>query len=326
MAANYTGPGTATDPTDLLKNQILPWLVAQGWTTDKSQADGAGWRVHIHKGAQYVHFRSVVNETSGIWGGGQYGGASICYGIAMYASTGYNGALAWNLQTGGPIGNGGSNTVGVGMTLPVGAVTSTHFFDDGADNIMIVVERSSGIFTHLGWGNAAGIGTAVTPFFLGSNSGYYAFCYNSGEGFTTSSLCPGSTADAFAGVDLFIKKDIDAFTGKWIGCSTVTGAAQGHTGKKGSTSVAGGATAPPASIPTFAGLSARSVSSYNGQPALLPLTVYVERDAGGYSQVCVLPSVWRCAAVAAGFAAKSVYAVGAKNYMLFPNFAVLKGS
>lgn len=323
MAANYSGPGTATDPVDLLKNKILAWLLAQGWTQDMSQVDGSGWRVHVHKGSLYVHLRAFVNEST-VWASGM---TSAGYGIALYCGSGFNGAVAWNLQAGGPLGNGTSNNVGVGIQLPAGAVTTTHFFDDGSDNIEIVVERSAGVYGHLGWGKAAqpGAGTAQ-PYFLGSLCGYYIPIASAVPGATLTAFCPGGQSDALGCTAGFIKTDVDSFTGKWLGFNNQTTAGfQGYTGKN-AFSVVPANQNPVTGIPGLAALISRATSSLNQQPNLLPIQIHAARDAGGYSPIATIPSVFFANATAHGFAAGSVYAIGGTNYMLFPYFAVVKGS
>src|SRR5262245_16044897 len=132
MAAAYQ-TGTATDPIDLL-NVLVTWLQAQGWTLDSSATDGSGKRAHLHKSSDYVNLRAAVNEA--IWPNLS---GSAFYGIGLYMGTGYSGASGWAAQAGGPIKNGGSDTVGASMRLASGAITAYHFFDDGSDNVVVVV-------------------------------------------------------------------------------------------------------------------------------------------------------------------------------------------
>jgi hypothetical protein len=320
MAANYTGPGTATDPIDLVK-KILTWLVSQGWTQDMSQADGAGWRVHAHKSGVYVNMRACVNEST-VWAGGQ---VQAGYGIGLYTGSGFNSASAWNAQAGGPVGSGQSYTVGAGINLPSGAVVATHFFDDGADNVTIVVERTSGVFGHLGFGAAAEHGSgSARRFFFGSVSGFYMTYGGSIPGTLLTAYCPGSNNDGSSAANGFVKADVDAFTGKWISTGNSTETTKGYTGKFAPTGIPG--LSIPTGIPTMAGILARSTSSLNSQPNLLPIQIFAERDAGGYSPLVTLPSLAATNATTKGFAVTSVYSIGATNWMLFPNFAVVKGS
>src|SRR6185369_15629320 len=135
MAAAYQ-TGTATDPVDLL-NTLATFLSGQGWTIDSNTTDGSGKRVHAHKGSDYVNLRAAVNEA--IWPNLS---GSAFYGIGVYMGTGYNGSNGWAAQAGGPIKCGGSDTVGASMRLASGAITAYHLFDDGSDNITLVVERA----------------------------------------------------------------------------------------------------------------------------------------------------------------------------------------
>ena len=76
-----------------------------------------------------------------------------------------------------PVASGTSAPVGVGMRLSAGPFLNYHFFSDAAgDNIVVVIEQTSGLFKHLGWGkslNKAGTYTGGAYFF-GVASGYYA--------------------------------------------------------------------------------------------------------------------------------------------------------
>jgi hypothetical protein len=60
MAASYQ-TGISSSPTNLLQT-LVTWLTNQGWTMDMSQADGSGWRAHLHKSGVYVNLRSAMNE------------------------------------------------------------------------------------------------------------------------------------------------------------------------------------------------------------------------------------------------------------------------
>lgn len=316
MAANYT-TGTATSPIDLLQ-KIVTWLVAQGWTSDSSVSDGTGWRAHLHKGTRYVNFRAVMNEV-GIWGGGQY---AVGYGLCMYTGSGYSGASDWNSQAGGPIGNGQTYTVGVGMPLSAGPFVTHHFFDDGSDNIMIVCEKTSGVFVHLGWGTMAMIGGTGAPYFFGSTSGYYSL----GAGITASAYCPMAVGDGVNGACGFIKLDVDTFTGKWVNIFTyATYAFLGGTGWQAQTSINGGQSTTT-EFPRYDNLKNFATPALNSQPVLLPLHVFVDRAAGGKSMLGTLPSMFASNATNYGFSNLAVYQIGATNYMIFPNFAVVKGS
>ena len=68
----------------------------------------------------------------------------------------------------------------------------------------------------------------------------------------------------------------------------------------------------------------RLTSALSNQATLLPIHLYANRDAGGVSLWATVPSLYCANAVGNGFAAKSVLALGADSYMLFPNFAVKK--
>jgi len=331
MAAAYS-TGSATDPTDLL-TKINTWLVAQGWTTDSFVTDGAGKRMHCHKGANYVNMRSAINEAP--WP--NLGGAAF-YGIALYMSTAYSGANGWAAQVGGPVKSGGTDLVGASTRLTAGALTAYHLFDDGTDNITIVVERAGSLFTHMGFGVAfAKSGTWTGgPYFYGALAGMFG-----GTGVTVmgdssnSAGAPGAYIAPFninAGLSqghaLFVRVDVDTFTGKWVSCGAVsTVANEGYTGKLGGTGITydSATVVGPVDYPSYGFLlTGHLVSAFNAQVLLLPVRVHAQRDAGGWSFLGEIPEVFCCRGVGNGWAAASIQSINGKNYMAFPNFAVRK--
>src|SRR5712664_571126 len=107
--------GTPTSPTNLLQT-LVTWLVSIGWTQDRSAVEGSGWTATLHHNGNYVNLRAAMNE-SVIWQS-NYGTAH--YGLHMYLGSGFNGANLFNNQAGGPIANGTTQPIGVGMQLTAG--------------------------------------------------------------------------------------------------------------------------------------------------------------------------------------------------------------
>ena len=333
MAAAYQS-GTATDPTDLLA-KLVTFLTGQGWTIDANGADGAGKRVHAHKGSDYVNLRSAINEA--VW---PSLGGSAGYGIALYMGTGYSGASGWAAQAGGPIYSGGSALIGSAMELGSGAITAYHMFDDGSDNIVLVVERSGGIFTHLGFGRSLTKSGTWTggKYFFAAKAGYnLALSGIMGDSGTSAGapfcISQPYNISSFAqqGSAGFVQIDVDSFTSKWVGFSSsgVSFPQDGYTGKLGHSGADYNATGTGAivttDIPGVTKLVRHLVSAQNAQAVLLPIRLYVQRDAGGWSHIGLVPNLTYCSAVDAGqFAAASLYTVNGKTFMLFPRFAVRK--
>lgn len=333
MAANYAS-GAATSPTDLL-NLLVTFLTTQGWTIDANATDGAGKRVHAHKGSDYINLRSVINEA--VWPGL---GGNVGYGIALYMGTGYSGASGWAAQAGGPIRTGGTETVGAIMILPSGAISAYHFFDDGADNIVVVVERSGGLFTHMGWGPSLKKSGTWTggAYFFGSNMGKEATpITNPVMGDPSNGAgCPGAIIGAYSttsnnidGHAFFVRADVDSFTGKWIACSgNNTTSTEGYTGKLGVTGIDYTTTPEliPTDVPSYQRLLlGRTVSAFNSQSLMLPVRVHVNRDAGGYSFIGEIPNVFACSASPnGGVATSSILTIGSRDFMVFPHFVVRK--
>lgn len=333
MAAAYLA-GNATDPTDLL-NQIATFLVAQGWTQDSNVTDGAGKRAHLHKGSDYVNLRSAINEA--VWPNLS---GTTGYGVHVYMGTAYSGASGWAAQTGGPKASGTSDTVGACMELGSGAITAFHFFDDGSDNIVVVVERSGGKFTHIGFGRTftkAGTWTGGAYFF-GAKAGKFLSTSGIMGDPNTSAPPPFGMSQPFNvnsslqnGCAAFVRVDVDSFTSKWVGFSCTnssgTGPQEGYTGKLGHSGIDYNDSQEmvPTDFGSYARLQTHLVSAFNAQAVLLPIFAYAQRDAGGWSMVGQAPNVFVSHAVDSGqFGAGTIQTVNGKNYMLFPRFAVRK--
>ena len=191
--------GSATSSTDLVQ-QLVTWLVGLGWTQDRSAVEGSGWTATLHNNGNFVNLRAVENESAQPW---HFNNGSAHYGVHMYLSTAYSSGQPFNNQaTGAPIASGGSFPVGVGMQLSAGPFPNYYFFADAtADNIVVVVEKTSGLFVFIGWGLSIQKAGAFTggPYFFGTASGYYTSFTGSGAnspGFTVSSDPPCAGRDA----------------------------------------------------------------------------------------------------------------------------------
>ena len=329
MAASYS-TGTATSPTDLLQ-KLVTWLVAQGWTQDASAADASGWRAHLHKSGLYVNLRSSMNET--IWNYQDAAG----YGIGFYLGSGYSGASSWKAQAGGPVQSGTSNTIGAGMRLGSGAITGYRFFDDGNDQIVIVVEKSPGIFVHMGWGptlTKVGYSSAY-PFFFGSSSSYYNCSDPSSggpwPGHESTANCPMAQSMNFAGQVLscaFVKVDAAVFSAQWVSNGSATTTSAGYTGgqHRCALEAATGAPAAQTGHPNYAQIKTRAWQTQYPGALLLPLHNFVAMASGRYAPIGYPSTVFFCAAFGHGFAAGETYFVGSDLYMIFPNFVVKKAA
>lgn len=343
MAASYE-TGISSSPTNLLQT-LVSWLVGQGWTSDMSQADGSGWRAHLHKGSLYVNLRAAENER--IWpaASGYHDRGDGGYGIGIYLGTGFDSGAAWHLQASRPERSDGT-TAGCGMNLPSGAVAGYHLFDDGADNITVVVERSPGIFCHMGWGPA--LGAAGQPeafwYFHGSSSAYRNTDDAVGQnrrGITLTAWPPCSHGDedpASSGgssgdqvhSQTFVRVDATTFAGRWVGDGNHVSLGYGYVGRflrdALNLNPASAGACGEGDFPGYRYVLDRVHQTAYAGALLMPLHVYVETSTGRYAPAGHHPSVYWCTAVGHGFAAKTVYQVGGVDYMLFPHFAVLKGA
>lgn len=325
--------GSASSSTDLLQ-KLITFLAANGWTQDRSAAEGLGWTVSAHLGSMYAHLRAAENESS-IWQA--MSSSSACYSVDLYLGTGFTSGHVWNNQTAGAPLGAGSQPIGVAMRTSAGPFSNYYFFcDSGGDNVTVVLERTPGLFTHLGWGSSlqkAGSWTGGAYFF--GSSGGFDIASAAGAnvpGFTATSACPGVNGSAFNSANGYVRADVDSFTGKWIGIwYGASGADQGFTGKSGDSSVFGGGTMKT-NFPIYAEAAAANrfqfvqTSEQDGRSNLLPVYWWALRDgtATGWSLLGSLPNVFWSNAVGSGFSNADEYSIGAQTYKMFPNFAVLK--
>jgi len=345
MAAAYQ-TGISSSPTNLLQT-LVSWLTTQGWTTDASTGDGSGWRAHLHKGSLYVNLRAAMNENIWPYNGDYHDVGAGGYGIGLYLGDGYDGGEAWHAQSGRPTRPGDGSTSGCGMNLPAGSVSAYHLFDDGNDNIIVVVERSPGVFCFVGWGPAlADLGQPEDfPYFFGS-SGAVLNTLDTDPGgdrggINISAYPPMSHADqevsSYTGssdrghATAFVRVDADTFDGRWVCNCEDPDDGYGYTGRLSRCSVNVGPALDAAidvgEYPSFAGLENRVHQSAYAGALLLPIHTFVLTDPGGrWAPIGYPPQVFWTEAVGHGYAAGEVYQVGGDDYMLFPHFAVRKGA
>jgi len=309
--------GTASSPVDLLQ-KLATWLATIGWTVDSSASDASGWRMHVHKGSVYANFRAAMSETAVSIFDNTYYSTTSWSGICLYLGSGYNGLNNWKTQPGGPVADGYSSTVGSVAPMAIGSVVAYHFFADSTgDNIIVVVERTAGVFTHFGWGTSLEKIGAWTggPYFYapcGGRMGQQAVS-NPSPGRLYSCACPF----VYGEMNGYVRADVDSFTGKWIGyTSNETPGVTGYTGKNGASSVS---TTYGTGVPSISGLYAnRYTNQLNGQSLLVPIHLTAARDGGLASYLGIVPHIFLSNACAKGFTPSAIYAHGVDNYMLFP--------
>jgi len=349
MAAAYT-TGISSSPTNLLTT-FVSWLTGQGWTLDSSTGDGSGWRAHLHKSGLYVNMRAAMNER--IWMRDDdpdplyrdYGDGG--YGIGLYLGTGYSGSLEWYEQAGAPIHPPDGYSVGCGINLPSGSVAAYHFFDDGSDNIIVVVERSPGIFAYFGFGaDLSEVGQPEDfPYFFGSACASYnthdgANPDSDGYGTELSALPPMSHQNrhrSYSGTltyvqpTAYVRVDAATYSARWIHNGVSETANFGGTGRFMRCALnlnpATDGTIDEEEFPGYIHILDRTHQTAFAGALLLPLHNYVLTDPGArWAPIGYAPSIYWTEAVGHGYAAGDVLAVGGVNYMLFPHFAVVKGA
>lgn len=326
--------GSATSSTDLLQ-QLVTFLVANGWTTDLSASEGLGWRAHLHKSGNFVHLRAAENEA--VW---QSHTAGTAYGVHIYTGTAFNSGQPWNNQaTGAPVQSGTSIPVGGAAVTSVGPFTNYYFMtDSAANNIVVIIEVTPGLFAYVGWGLSLVTAGTITggAYFFGSANGFISNDAAPGAnqpGYTSTSACPGTNGDSLIDAPVcWVRADVDSFTGKWISIGPSTTAIEGYTGKAGASSVKAHGIGATTTIPGYAQtdtateFQALQTSAQDGRANLLPVYLWALRDSTstGFSMLGSLPTVFCSNGVGNGFSNASEYAIGAQTYKMFPNFAVLK--
>lgn len=347
MAADYT-TGISSSPTNLLTT-LVSWLSSQGWTVDLSASDGTGWRAHLHKSGLYVNLRAAMDEEIWYRAAGplyhDYGDGG--YGLGLYLGTGFDGGDPWYDQAGGPVSPSDGSTMGAGANLPPGSVAAYHFFDDGADNIVVVVERSPGVFCHLGFGPA--MSDAGQPedfsYFFGSSSAHMTTHDGAAPGdsfgFNLSALPPmshgNSEVSSISGsvprvhACAYVRVDAATYSARWIGNSHTNDNGYGATGRLMRCALNLNpyteSSFDEEEYPNFVHMLERTHQSAFVGALLLPLPCFVLTDPGArWAPIGNAPSIYWTEAVGHGYAAGDVYAIGGVDYMLFPHFAIFKGA
>jgi hypothetical protein len=147
--------GTSTGPNDLI-DKLRVFLLADGWTVNLWDDDGTGKRLHVQKSAEdsagpemFFNFRSMVAE--GSWC--QDTVSTLCTGLGINGSTGYNGGSDWDKQPGAMVNKDGSNqaTAPCMVEMSASAIPAYYFFSVG-DSVHIVVETTSTKFQFMSFG------------------------------------------------------------------------------------------------------------------------------------------------------------------------------
>lgn len=340
MAAAYT-TGISSSPTNLLQT-LVSWLTTGGWTVDSSVSDGTGWRAHLHKSGLYVNLRAAMNETIYPYGVSDYHDSSAGYGIGVYLGDGYSGGSSWIEQSGGPARADGS-VVGVGANLPSGSVAAYHLFDDGSDNIVVVVERSPGLFCHFGWGpdmSEAGQPEDF-PYCFGSSSSYRNVCLAASLGATLrhginlTARAPMSPVDMDVRSDThtstqghtnaLVRVDATTFTDQWVANGKGIYGGHGYTGRSMRCCLTDDdvlvGTMEDNEYPSYRCLRDRVHQSAYAGGVLLPLHCFVLTDPDArWAPIGYPPSLYWCDIVGHGYAQGEIYSVGGVDYMVFPGF------
>lgn len=313
--------GTATSNIDLLQ-KLVAWLVSRGYTNNLSQADGSGWRAHLSKGSTYLNLRASVAADS-TWADNFYNSGTYNYALHLFVGSGYSAGAAFKDQPGGPVQNGTSKTVGAAAVTGAGSITSYQFIDDG-DNVVVIIERTAGIFRYLCWGSLSKFGSYTGgTYFAGGSAGYYGNINTDPGNYAAS--CPfGANTFGNPGHSSFLRADVDGFTGKWLCCGLSTNLVTGYTGKFGTSGIQGDSNAPLPDAPNYSLAALTKLhTTLDGRAITIPITLYGQRDAGGVSALGEVPSLRMCnASEIGGASAGSDILIGVDTWRVFPGFVV----
>lgn len=313
--------GSATDVIDLIQ-KLVAWLVTRGYTNNMSAAiPSGGWRAHLNKGSTYVNLGTAWTASVYLWQS-QFS-ASTQIGLNMYLGTGFNGANDFKNQPGGPVQNGTAYSVGVAAVTGTGAITSYQFIDDGNGNILVIIERSPGIFRYVCWGEVTKYGTWTGgAYFGGSSACYYGSTAN--DTGLVQNRCPFSCGDITTRAHAaFVRADVDTFTGKWL-CGGVDTENQGILGWTGKSLQSGidGSNASSTDVPVINNYMQGFLhSTLSARIITVPIIVYAKRDAGGYSALGELPTLRLCQAVTKGTSVGTDVPLGPDTWRIFNGFA-----
>nr|WP_320132330.1 hypothetical protein [uncultured Holophaga sp.] len=328
--------GTASNPNDLL-DQLRVWLVTRGWTQDYyaavSSGSAYGYRLHMHnESGTYLNARSYIGEQP-TW----YAAASGTglYGIAFNLGTGYDSGSSWDYQPGAPLNYATTpQSLGSGMILGAGPYPSYQFFDDEAGNYLIAVERGSGIWRHICWGDSldkTGAGEWEGGAYFGGTAGFGYWNYGSDAGSATPDY-PPMPAAGLNGVYSYVNATVDGVT-DWVSLKnynlTVSSSATHIVG----TSAVWAINHPVDSylLSSWPGIPILSQALRNRlyQPAntraiLMPIPIWVLRSDGGSSFLGTVPSlaVSAHATLVTTMGIGDDMAIGAETWRLFNGFLV----
>lgn len=195
MSAHYSGTATSVDN---LLDAIRTALLADSWTVNLWASDsstyhswtginGAGMRLHVQKTAadgtvMYFNLRSTTRgipfeyhqSTSSYTI--TYEGTPYYYsemtGIAVNGSTGFNGGLAWDYQTGAPTVSSQSTGAAIADLLNA---SIPYWITINDDTVMVTVEYETDKYHHLAFGcleKAQDSGWTGGQFYATEHSGY----------------------------------------------------------------------------------------------------------------------------------------------------------
>ena len=301
MASRYQS-GAASGPADLL-DKLTAFLALQGWATNHNANEGSGKRAHLTKGGVVVSLRAAAAETNIFTSQ-----TSSFTGLGINIATSYTSANGWYAQPGAPSGltTAPYETAALPMAAGLQAY-AYHLFDDGNDNVMLVVEAAAGIYNYLGFGLVANK--------IGSwTGGAYFYATRQGHGIVGNAAISAAQPLKTAG-SAFMRASVDGAAWAMLDLtpSNSTGA------RMTCASAFANAECPSASV-----LSNRGVSLMTGEANLVPMQLLVARTGGGWSYLANIKPLYATAAVGLGYSAGSTYTRGTDEYVLFPNFAVKK--
>lgn len=315
--------GTATSVPDLATT-FATWVSGLGspWTIDRSDVQGSGRRLQIHKGSVYVNLRFCVNEAASPF-------TRTIYGILVTGATGYSAGSDWYNQAGGIVAADASSPMAGGLVTASSGITYFFFSDAGDDNIWLVAFNTGEVYNYCGFGTSIekeGSWTGGPWVCAPRGANTVDFAGSTLDAVSIPPLPPGYNEDAAPGT--FVRADVDALGTAW--CSLVASTAgtgnrttrvlmgwqagRGAPGQNALVTGHGGA-------PNLGHIWVRSRSPLANNGILSRCVMSIQRTSTRFSMLGHLPMV-RAVYTRGNLAAGDQMTVGPATYRVFHGYAI----
>jgi hypothetical protein len=295
--------GTATGGVDLL-DKLKDFLVANGWTVNRYDTQGAGKRLQVQYSTDvFINMRVFVGEVTSSGGSGSMeANNAFTNGLMMNGSTGYASGQDWYNQAGAYQNTGGVYLI-TGIEGLNAAIPSYSFFAFNAC-VYVVVEQTAGRFHWLGFGRLEKTDTYTGgQFFFGKHRP----ATNASTGTTTPTV--SFAGDSWAGVGqsrAFLRlAGVDGFTG-WAPSESFGRAGEPRCGD---------------TVQKMQSLWQVAPSRFNSLSVLLPVAMICTRDGSNFQDTTPFSIMGYFSGLnfvnIRNLATGAIYSVASDNYKVF---------